>query len=103
MHWSNLVFFDDRSAWYEEDPYGLLVGELRDRVMHWPTAQWHDGETRPALPAQMHCDDDGVRVRTSGWWGSAAALAHLIDLGVALTAGLRRLANQVAATNGGTP
>jgi hypothetical protein len=76
--------------WSIEDPRGILTGDLLRMVKEWPDALWFDDQTpRPALPGHIYCDDDGVYVKGGGWWASAPALHHHINLGVALVERLR--------------
>jgi len=72
-----------------EDTAGILDEPLRDRLRRWPDAFDANGRRGPARLGYLRIEPAGFRVCSSGWWGSGAALAHHIALGVDLGLRLR--------------
>jgi hypothetical protein len=75
----------DGDQWSIEDPRAIFTGDLLHMLKEWPDAWWHgENNPRPALPAHIYCDDDGLYLKGGGWWASAPALHHHIALAVRL-------------------
>ena len=81
------LFKADRSLTID-DSRGLIDAPLRARIERWPTAYVGTSDDRPAKIAWARVEPSGFRVVSSGWWDSAAALTHQIELGIDLAARL---------------
>ena len=73
-----------------DDSAGILDDELRQRIENWPPAFTGSSNTQPFRLGTIRVEAEGLRIVTSDWWDSEAALEHQIQLGIDLAVRLHR-------------